>query len=148
MESGLFSKFKGDTRVEETEARLVVEQRTGFAVIFVEGEIDMANVYHLEAALLQADTGHGDIVIEMSGVGYMDSSGFAALLECARRLRVRGSVVHLTGCGNTIRRLLDVTRLNIIFRLHPDLASAESELNVRRTRAEDTVPDETQNIAR
>ena len=111
--------------MEETEATFEIIERSAFGLLLVVGEVDIANVHELEAALASADTGGGDLVVDMSGVRYMDSSGFAALLDCARRLRGRGASVHLAGCSSTIRRLLEVTRLNIIFRLHADRTAAE-----------------------
>jgi anti-sigma B factor antagonist len=115
--------------MEETEAIFEIGRRAGYGLLSIVGEVDIANVHELEAALANADTGNGDLIVDMTGVRYMDSSGFAALLDGARRLRGRGATVHLAGCSPTIKRLLDVTRLNIIFRLHPDLRGAEENVN-------------------
>jgi anti-anti-sigma factor len=115
--------------MEETEANFEIGRRSGYGLLSIVGEVDIANVHELESALASADMGSGDLLVDMSGVRYMDSSGFATLLDSARRLRGRGASVHLAGCSPTIKRLLDVTRLNIIFRLHVDMYSAEEAAN-------------------
>jgi anti-sigma B factor antagonist len=92
----------------------------------VNGEIDLSTVSVLKQAVLQAaeqsTTGH--VIIEMSGVSYMDSSGYGTLLSATKNLRSRGGGVHLIGYSAPIERMLYITRLNTIFGLHASEADA------------------------
>ena len=55
----------------------------------------------------------------MSGVTYMDSSGFSSLLSATKQLRPGGGALHLVGARPTVQRMLHLTRLDTVIFLHP-----------------------------
>lgn len=102
-----------------------VIHRDGVCTVAVRGEVDVANAPALREALQVTDQAKSAAVIDITRVSYMDSSGFAALLDTARRLRPRGVALHLVGSNSTITRLMEITRLNTVFQMHDTVDQAQ-----------------------
>jgi anti-sigma B factor antagonist len=61
----------------------------GTAVISAVGEVDMSNVAEFRTALAQAGAGDGRfVVVDLSGVDYLDSAGLTVLLPHAPRIKI------------------------------------------------------------
>ena len=71
-------------------ADLAMEEQNGAVVATITGEIDLSNAVTLERAMLDAvpNTASG-LVVDLSGVSYLDSAGIRMLGEMAERLRWR-----------------------------------------------------------
>ena len=65
--------------------------------------------------------GHSSIVLDMSAVNFMDSSGLGALVGCLRYLGPDRSMA-LTGIKKPVERLLKLTRVNRVFDILPEPA--------------------------
>ena len=92
----------------------------------VNGDIDLSTVPVLKKAVLEAveQSTSGHVIVDMTGVCFMDSSGYGTLLSATKNLRSRGGGVHLIGYSAPIERMLYITRLNTIFGLHASEADA------------------------
>lgn len=73
----------------------------------LEGELDMATAGGL-TELLAASGGEAPLVLDLSGVSFMDSSGLRALLEGARLPNGSGPVV-IQDPSPQVRRVLEIT---------------------------------------
>jgi anti-anti-sigma factor len=62
----------------------------------LEGELDMATAGDLTELLLAASAGDTPLVLDFSGVSFMDSSGLRALLEGAELPNGSGPIVSRT----------------------------------------------------
>lgn len=88
----------------------------GIPVLDVTGEIDIYTTPQFKEAVSAAiDENKPAIIINMTQVTYMDSSGFGTLLSATKRLRPLEGALYLTGCNESIQRMLQITRLNTIF---------------------------------
>lgn len=88
----------------------------GIPVLDVTGEIDIYTTPQFKEAVSAAiDENKPTIIINMTQVTYMDSSGFGTLLSATKRLRPLDGALYLTGCNESIQRMLQITRLNTIF---------------------------------
>ena len=88
----------------------------GIPVLDVTGEIDIYTTPQFKEAVSAAiDENKPAIIINMTQVTYMDSSGFGTLLSATKRLRPLDGALYLTGCNESIQRMLQITRLNTIF---------------------------------
>ena len=58
--------------------------------LVVEGELDLANAPQLDAALERAFTQVDEVVLDLSKVEFIDSSGLHAVLAAVRESRVNG----------------------------------------------------------
>lgn len=74
----------------------------------LEGELDMATANDLSQLLRDASTSGDPIVLDFSGVSFMDSSGLRALLEGAGKANGDGPVVILNP-SDQVRRVLDIS---------------------------------------
>ena len=108
-----------------------LRHRDGVPVLDVIGEIDIYTTPTFKEAVSTAiDEGKSSIVINMTQVTYMDSSGFGTLLSATKRLRPVDGALYLTGCNEAITRMLQITRLNTIFGI---FATEEEALTAAQT---------------
>ncbi|HEU4754871.1 MAG TPA: STAS domain-containing protein [Armatimonadota bacterium] len=98
---------------------LDVQRVAGFPVLLVNGEIDIYTAPLFKQAVVGlVSEGNKDVVIDLSGVTFMDSSGFGTLLGATRRLRPAGGGLHLAAPNSTIQRMLRLTRLDTIMHIY------------------------------
>lgn len=104
---------------------LDVRQVSGRPVLYVTGEIDIYTAPLFKQAVVNlVSEGTHNIVIDLTGVTFMDSSGFGTLLGATRRLRPGGGGLHLAGANSTIQRMLRLTRLDSIMQVHESAEAA------------------------
>jgi anti-sigma B factor antagonist len=75
-------------------------------VIAVSGEVDMATAPELAAYL--RDHADRDVLVDLSNVGFLDSSGIGALLEGYNALADAGRVLRTTGERDNVRRVIEI----------------------------------------
>src|ERR1700722_11746470 len=99
----------------KTASDLVPTARTeGDALILtVRGEIDMHNSPSLRTEILDlvGKQSPRRLVLNLSDVGYMDSSACAVLVQSLRRMRELGGKVYLTGLQPRVKGILEIQRL-------------------------------------
>lgn len=96
-----------------------IRETKGFPIIDVTGEIDISTHLRLKDLLYRTlDDGATSLLVNMTNVRYMDSSGFGTLLGVTKRIRPSGGTVNLIGCNQAIQRMLKITHLNTIFGLY------------------------------
>jgi anti-sigma B factor antagonist len=104
-----------------------VRQVADRPVLFVTGEIDIYTAPLFKQAVVNmVSEGTQNVIIDLTGVTFMDSSGFGTLLGATRRLRPGGGGLHLAGANSTIQRMLRLTRLDSIMQVH-DTAEAAAQ---------------------
>jgi anti-sigma B factor antagonist len=95
--------------------RLEVETRTedGVAVVTPRGELDVAGTPALEDALAEAAEAPGlaGVVVDLSQLDFMDSSGLRAVVLADRRLREQGLRFALVRGGEPVHRVFELTRM-------------------------------------
>jgi len=92
-----------------------VRKDAPYPILVVAGEIDVFTAPLFKQAIVNVVAeGHRHLLIDMSAVSFMDSSGFGALLGATKRLRPEGGSLNLIGCNRTIQRMLHLTRLDTI----------------------------------
>jgi anti-anti-sigma factor len=96
----------------------------GRAVLTVRGELDLASAEILREPLVEALSTHSLVVLEMSGCPFLDSSGLRALLAGVRRADEAGSALRLCGAGPEVARVIELTAVQSVLRVYPDVPSA------------------------
>jgi anti-anti-sigma factor len=93
-----------------------IEQMGDASVVHLSGEVDLNVSPTLRTELKDlAATKVPLIVIEMSNVPYIDSSGVATLVECLQRVsRYKGSL-RLCNLTNRARGVFEISRLDTVF---------------------------------
>jgi anti-sigma B factor antagonist len=111
---------------------LDVQRVAGLPVLLVNGEIDIYTAPLFKQAVVGlVSEGAKDVVIDLSGVTFMDSSGFGTLLGATRRLRPTGGGLHLASPNSTIQRMLRLTRLDTIMQIYETRDEAVKALSAQ-----------------
>jgi len=88
------------------------------AVVDAAGEIDLACSSAFQADLLRVlDERPRRIVINLSQVTYMDSSGVASLVKLLSRVRRGDTSLRLFGLRDRVRGVFEITRLDSVFEI-------------------------------
>ncbi|MEW9531613.1 STAS domain-containing protein [Microbispora sp. NPDC049125] len=100
--------------------------------IALNGSLDFSNAEELRADLESAlSDDHRELVLDMTGVDFCDSTGIRVLLSVRTLLGVRGGAVTLTGLNTRLVRIFRVTGLIHAFTVCPGIAEALSTARVR-----------------
>jgi anti-sigma B factor antagonist len=97
-------------------------EREGIAILELKGRITVgpeASALREKVAALSA-AGERNVVLELGGVDYIDSTGLGALVICATTLRKNGGNVKLVAVNRRNIELLVMTKLATVFELFPD----------------------------
>jgi anti-sigma B factor antagonist len=82
-------------------------------VVSATGELDMASAPRLRDALFDAVADHdGDVVVDLAGVTFMDSTGLGVLATAYKRLGREGRRLVIKSPTRNVRRVLEVCRLD------------------------------------
>lgn len=95
----------------------------GQRVIEVQGEVDMRNADKLTClgkAALAADGSVETLVIDLSRVTFMDSTGVGALIDIHAAATRAGVSVRIRDAPPVVARILQITGLAPMFRLESD----------------------------
>lgn len=90
-------------------------------LVTVSGELDVATSPRLRRQLDDAvDAGARDVRVDLSLVGFMDSSGLGALMAVQHRLQACDGRITIVGAAPPVRRILEITALDEVFVLEPE----------------------------
>jgi anti-sigma B factor antagonist len=94
-------------------------------VVPLKGEIDL-HVCPSVTALLNAmiEKKPECLVLDLSGVTYIDSAGLAALIAAMQRVEGYGGKFLLAGLHETIFNIVESVRLDHVFHILPDVDAA------------------------
>ena len=79
--------------------------------IRLSGELDMSNASKLDEVLQTAAEQGGPILVDLSGLTFMDSTGINAFVRTAVSLGGRGCLI-LHGEQDRVRRVMDIVRVD------------------------------------
>jgi len=106
---------------------LTVSSRSeGRAVIITAvGDVDLTASPILRQELKKVQAGKPfRLVVDLGGVGYMDSSGLATLVEAMQQARKTSSVVILCALTDRVRSIFEIARLDSVFTITSNLEEA------------------------
>ncbi|WP_457551890.1 STAS domain-containing protein [Desulfobacula sp.] len=105
------------------------KKKDNIAVIMVEGEIDMFSSPSLRDELVPFFKKNiKGIIVDLSGVSFMDSSGIATLVEGLQWSRKEKKEFILTGLGTNVMNSLSLTKLDNVFVIKTDTDGVFNEL--------------------
>ena len=98
-------------------SRIVLGDRT--CVVVVAGEIDLVTAPAFRDALTAAveDESTDGIVVDLSGVTFLDSTALNALVRCLEQQRMRLQGLTLVSTDSRVTTLLEVSRLDQVLRV-------------------------------
>jgi anti-anti-sigma factor len=84
----------------------------GAVVLRLRGELDLATVSELSEQLGRAEHDASVVVVDLSGLEFMDSTGVSVLANTDRRARERGRRFVVVRGGRQVQRVLELTGLD------------------------------------
>lgn len=101
-------------------------EQGGFTILSIEGAVHLGESGRevSEALRAELESGAGHVLVEMSRIDYMDSTGIGELVGYLCRLSETGRKLVLVGPSERIRKLLEVTRLDSQFRIYDTVDAA------------------------
>jgi anti-sigma B factor antagonist len=100
-----------------------VDDRT--TVIAVDGEIHVNTAPEFSGVLSASlAAGRTRLVLDLTGVMFIDSTGLSVLLNALRRITRAGGAMAVVCSNPTVLRLFEITKLDSTFDLHTDLEPA------------------------
>jgi len=87
------------------------QRRDQTITVGVAGEVDFAAGAAVEAAIVSAfaDQDVGTVVVDLSALTFLDSSGISVLLKARRVADERGVPFRVVGADGIVRKVLDLT---------------------------------------
>src|SRR5204862_6108283 len=110
----------GGDRAMSTLARIADEWHDGVGVARLDGEIDVSNVHDIGDRLRSMVTNHSfSLVVDLSGIAYVDSAGINLLFALAEELRGRRQrLAIVVGEASPIARMMALTGLDRAVSMH------------------------------
>jgi anti-sigma B factor antagonist len=97
----------------------------GRTVVEVAGEIDVYTAPKLREQLADlVDAGRNDIVVDMRGVEFLDSTGLGVLVGGLKRIRQNDGSMQLVCTQERILKIFRITGLTKVFPIHESVATA------------------------
>lgn len=97
---------------------LITRECDGQVVVVLHGELDVADAARVTAELAIVAARERDIIIDLAGLEFIDSSGLAALVRVRKHARRAGGDLLLAAPQEQVLRILTVTRLIDVFSVH------------------------------
>ncbi len=95
------------------------------AVLQLSGEIDMKTSALVKTKLKELFSAKPKVlVVDLSAVTFMDSSGLATMVGALKQCRVSGSRLKLAGLTQDVRNIFEICRLEKIFDIYDSPAAA------------------------
>jgi len=108
------------------------EQRSpdGVDIVSVSGEIHVSTAPRFGEALdAVIENGDGKLVLDLSAVEFIDSTGLSVLLNGLRLINQRQGHMALVCSNPTVLRLFEITSLDTTFEIFADRAQAIARVN-------------------
>jgi len=99
----------------------VTEKKPGIILLVLEGDLDMSTSPQVRNALLplfRKMPSH--VIVDLSGVPYIDSSGIATFVEGLQFSRKGNIRFTLAGATPTVESIFDLAYLKSVFEMTPD----------------------------
>ncbi len=104
-----------------------VEEKDGWTVFQLDGDLDSGSAAEMQNRFMGSiESGSTAFLVNMEKVHYLDSSGLAALVKLYKEIRTRGGSLALCAVQRDAMKIFQLTRLDKIFTIYPDAASAKA----------------------
>lgn len=95
-------------------------------IVALSGDIDLDSSSQVRSVLLESVSTKRGVLVEMSAVSYIDSSGVASLVEAYQSARHASTPFALVGVSEAAMRVLELARLDQVFTIHASVPEALS----------------------
>lgn len=104
---------------------IILTQEEPYPIVCVRGEIDLRSSPELLSRLVEvSDALPPRVVVDLSAVSYVDSSGVGTLVQVKRRIDRKGGRIILSGLQPRVRSVFEITKLDKFFTITDSLDAA------------------------
>lgn len=114
---------------------LITSEYGGHVAVALRGELDITDAAGIAAALAEVAARQPQIVVDLTALEFIDSSGVAALARGRKHARQAGGDLLLAAPQQHVLRVLTLTRLIDAFAIHASVHEAASSLRCPRSAA-------------
>jgi anti-sigma B factor antagonist len=82
-------------------------------------ELDASNAAEFKRDVAPVLEATAKLVLDLSRLRFVDSSGLGAFISCLRRLNAKGGDVKLCGISRQVRAVFELVRMHRIFDIYP-----------------------------
>ena len=93
-------------------------EENGALVVTLSGDVDLSCSPEARKILLDCVKRKLKVVVDLSGITYIDSSGIASLVETLQMARKGGTAFSLAAVSEAALRVLQLARLDRVFTIH------------------------------
>ncbi len=105
-----------------------VREEGGFSVVHLQGEIDLSCSPRARETILSSLKNGGDVLVDLSAVTYIDSSGVASLVEAYQAAKKGKQRFGLVGVSDAAMSVLQLARLDKVFPIHDNIEQCAANL--------------------
>ena len=95
-----------------------IDKKNGAAVVAFEGEVDLDSSPECRKVLLKNVARNIPVLVDLSAVTYIDSSGISSMVEALQNALKSGQEFALAGVSEAAMRVLSLARLGTVFTNH------------------------------
>jgi anti-sigma B factor antagonist len=96
--------------------RIEVADTTSPTIVVLAGEIDVATAGRVREVLIAvSNSGESNVVVDMTNVTFMDSTGLAALVGPLKRFRSMNGQIVLRSPSRSVKKVLEISGLTRVF---------------------------------
>ncbi len=102
----------------------------GTGIVELIGEVDVYSAAQAKQAMHElVDSGANNILIDLQGTDYLDSTAMGVLVGVLKRVAENGGSLRLIGLRPRIRRLFEITRLDQVLPIFENEEQALADLS-------------------
>jgi anti-sigma B factor antagonist len=102
-----------------------VESKGDVTILSTSTELNARNADEARAFLRDLiASGQTRLVLDLSGMSFLDSSGLSSVLFAMKAVRNAGGELRLCGLSEPVRSIFEITRLLRVIAVHPDRETA------------------------
>ncbi len=102
--------------------RTRIQEMNGVPVITLEGEIDLSTSAKFKETVYEIiESGRKDIVIDLNGLEFMDSTGLGVVVAALKKTRMEGGSIKIVCSKRNIMKVFTVTGLDKVFSIYDNL---------------------------
>ena len=106
---------------------VATEEREGLVLVSLRGELDLSTVEKVEDELSRIeDRGDKMLVLDLSGLSFLDSTGLRLMVTADQRARKSGRSLALVKGPDTVHRVFTITKLDERLKMVDDVAELEA----------------------
>jgi len=98
-----------------------ITQHAGYSVVHLKGDVDLSTSPIARKLILECIEAKHSVLVDLSEVAYIDSSGVASLVEGYQLAKTNGVEFGLVNVSQAALDVLQLARLDTVFPIHASL---------------------------